>query len=213
MKKLTPVQIDSIRSRHGLISPADWTKCVSHLHARLTDEDPAGADVWQKAMASVKRFVEWAVWTSGKKFSDEARDCLALASQHRMSAELIHEENETPCVFSQRCTPALFRSPSHPSPACVSVRVQCNFSWWAHHEETGLECPHTSRWFVYESMFSYLVKGVFALGHLSQMLEEQSRTMQPAGLGAEEFAQQPVWQELLDKINCILFVVRECLDM
>lgn len=207
MKKLTPAQSEAVSQRSGLFTPAMWQGCVAYLHALLTDDDPNSTDIFAQAMALIKMFVDWALLVAKKRFGEHAHACLLLASQKEMQPELEHTMHDAPCVFSARTTPLLYASSSHAAepPSPVYLRVQRKFTWWAHHEQTGLECPHESPAFVYESRYSYLVAGMYALGHLGSLLKQQSRVHAVAGL--REFQAAPVWSELHCKINEILYVV------
>jgi hypothetical protein len=140
-----------------------------------------------------------------KRFGVLGHECLLLASTKEMLPELEHQLHEARCVFSGRKWPVLYRSPSHPVPSAVGIRVQRKFTWWAHHEKTGLESPHTSAAFVYESQYSFLIMGVYALGHLAAILKQYSRAC--GNLSLDDFQELPVWTELYLKLNAILRIV------
>ncbi len=205
MRKLTAAQSESVGDRKGLISPQLWQACVSYLHALLTDDDPSNTDSFGQAMLLVKTFVDWALQVSKKRFGTLGYECLLLASQKEMQPELEHTMNDAPCVFSGRTTPLLYTSASHPLPTPVYLRVQRKFTWWAYHEQTGLESPHASPAFVYESRYSFLILGMYALGHLGALLKNQSRAHAKESLA--EFQADPIWSELYLKINEMLFAV------
>lgn len=210
MKKLSSAQLASIRDRDGLFSSAVWKQCVAHLYAKSINVESIESDAWQQMVILIKRFVEWATSACEAKFNEDALECLTLATEHRMSPELVHETYDDPCIFSRRCVPDLFTSPSFPEPRCIAIRVQCRFSWWAHHQDTGLESPVESRWFVYESLYSHLIKGMYVLGHLPATIEAQSKTL--TGLSEEEFTSHEMWADLFSKINAVLYVVWAALE-
>jgi hypothetical protein len=205
MRKLTAAQSESVSQRKGLFTLVMWQGCVAHLHALLTDDDPSNTESFALAMLLIRTFVDWALQVAKKRFGALGYECLLLASQKEMQPELEHTMGDAPCVFSGRAAPLLYTSTSQAEPAPAYLRVQRKFTWWAHHEQTGLECPHASPAFVYESRYSYLVTGMYALGHLGSLLKHQSRVHATAGL--EEFQAAPIWAELHCKINEILFVV------
>ena len=205
MKKLTSAQSESVGDRKGLFSQALWQACVAYLHALLTDDDPSNMDSFAQAMLLIRTFVDWALQVAKKRFGVLGYECLLLASQKEMQPELEHTMNDAPCVFSGRTSPLLYTSVSQPEPAPVYLRVQRKFTWWAYHEQTGLESPHASPAFVYESRYSYLIIGMYALGHLGALLKQQSRVHSKASL--EEFQANSIWSELYLKINEMLFVV------
>jgi len=208
MRKFTTAQSESIASGTGLFDIDVWRGCVAHLHALLTDDDPASdLDSWSRAMQLIKTFLEWALGRARDRFGALGHACLVHASTNEMLPEFEHLQSIAPCVFSGRTAPVLYRSPSHPEPRACSVRVQRRFTWWAHHEQTGLESPHTSAVFVYESQYSFVVSGVYALGHLGSILKHKSRACAPDACSLEEFATLPLWDELYAKINAILCVV------
>ncbi len=205
MRKLTSAQSESVGNREGLFSLGVWQSCVAYLHALLTDDDPTNTDSFAHAMLLIKTFVDWALQVAKKRFGTLGYECLLLASQKEMQPELEHTMHDVPCVFSGRTTPLLYTSASQAEPVPVYMRMQRKFTWWAHHEQTGLESPHASPAFVYESRYSYLITGMYALGHLGSLLKHQSRAHSKASLN--EFQADPIWSELYLKINEILFVV------
>ena len=208
MRKFTAAQSESVASGSGLFDIDVWRGCVAHLHALLTDDDPASdLDNWSHAMQLVKTFVEWVLAKARVRFGALGHECLLHASTKNMLPELEHQQCEAPCVFSGRTNPVLYRTPSHPEPCASSIRLQRRFSWWAHHEQTGLESPHTSAAFVYESHYSYVISGVYALGHLGAILKHKSRALAPDPCSLAEFQALPLWSELYLKINAILCVV------
>lgn len=205
MKKLSASQCDSVSNRRGLFTLAAWNRCVAYLYAQLTDQDPVSTGSYVESMLLVKMFVDWALQVAKKRFSALGHECLLLASTKEMCPELQHPLSIAPCVFSARTSPQLYCSPAHLAPVFVNERVQRKFSWWAYHEQTGLETPHFSDSFVYESQYSHLVVGMYVLGHLSALLKRQARKMQD--LGEAAFKADPVWPEMLAKIGDILFTV------
>jgi hypothetical protein len=207
MRKLTAAQSDSVASQSGLFSAAAWRGCVAYLHALLSDDDPVvDLDSWTHAMQAVKTFLDWALVQARARFGVLGHQCLLLASTKEMLPESEHQLHEARCVFSGRKRPVLYCSASQPEPCAVSVRVQRKFAWWAHHEQTGLECPHTSAAFVYESQYSFLVIGIYTLGHLGAILKQHSRAC-AANLSLKDFEELPVWRQLYLKLNAILRVV------
>lgn len=207
-RKLTPAQSDSIRKQTGLFDAVLWGGCLSYLHALLSCDDPSNTEPWMTAMQLIKVFIEWALQQARLRFGPLGYECLYHASTKEMQPELEHPLHEAKCVFSGRTHLDTFSTPSHPEPQVIGRRVQRKFSWWAHHEQTGLESPHTSASYVYESQYSYLVLGMYTLGHLGAILKHHSRA---CGLQVSlaEFQSNPVWAELYVKINMILYVVHE----
>jgi hypothetical protein len=206
MKKLSASQVASISRQHGVFDESAWLGCLAYLHRLLADPDPSNTEQWTDAMTQIRMLVDWAVHETRTRFGALAQSCVSLASQRCMSAESLHELNAVPCVFSGRKRPRLYHTGDASKAECASVRVQCHFTWWAHHEQTGMECPHRSETYVYEAQYSYLIKGVSVLGHLPQLLRHESMSV-PADSTFEEFQSHPKWDALYRKINNIMYVV------
>jgi hypothetical protein len=183
-----------------------WMQCVTYLHAQLTDDDPISASSFTKALLLIKVFLEWALQMARVRYGEQGHECLLMASLHEMGPELEHPLHTHACVFSARLHPVLYTSPSHAEPTPVSVRLQRRFHWWAYHETTGLESPHASPSFVYESQYSHLIAAMHALGHLGAMLKQEARAFD-SQIDADTFKSHPMWETMYQAINDILFVV------
>jgi hypothetical protein len=208
MRKLSATQIDAVRLRDGLFDFRTWRSCVSYLHALQTNEDPENSGEFAHVTKLVASFVAWSLLAATAKFGSTGVRCLQLAASKTMLPELEHSLHEAPCVFSGRTSVLALRSPSAPVPQAVSKRVQRQFVWWEHHEQTGLESPHFSEAFVYESQFTYLVQSFHALGHFADIAKAKARELWASGVThAVEFQAHPMWKEFYEKINCLFYVV------
>jgi hypothetical protein len=121
-----------------------------------------------------------------------------------LADELIHEQHSLPCIFTGIRHPLLYRSEREREARPASVRLQCRFRYWTHHEQTGLECPHFTPWFVFESQFALLIKAFYVLGHWEQILTQQASNM--THMEQEEFVRQEVWKETWKKLHALLAV-------
>ena len=206
MRKLTAAQARSVASRKGLFDHVIWSGCVAYLYALLANPDPENNECWIRAIALIKSYLEWSLMQARARFGVNGGTCLLMASSKEMTPEKEHPLNESPCVFSGRKSPELHP----PSMQAVYTRVQRTFRWWDHHEDTGLECPHESYLYVYESRYSFLIEGIYTLGHIAAILRRYSQECPSVG-DADAFARLPIWATLYERINCVLFVVQKLL--
>lgn len=208
MKKLTALLSQRVESQRGLFDVDEWNSCVSYLFATRTDDDPSSdTAMWNQCMQLVRVFVDNSLQRAHSRFPELGYECLVLASNKEMTGPpVMHALNEDPCVFSGRLELPAFRTPTRSTPFTVNARVQCQFHWSAHHAMTGMECPHSSSWYVFESQYTFLVLGMYMLGHLGPMLKQHAKAILP-GATAEEFQRDEMWKELYQKINSAMFVV------
>lgn len=209
MKKLTNIQTQRVASQRGLFDLSAWLNCVDYLFVTRTDDDPADAVIWNQTMQLVRIFIDGALHVASSHMPELGYECLLMASCKELSGPPVaHALTEDRCVFTGRFKPPLYRSPSHKEPISVCERVQCRFQWWAHHTITGLECPHTSSWYVFESQFTMLVLAVHMLGHLPAILKQHAKSILPGATG-DEFRKDPLWGELYLRINSAMFIVHQ----
>jgi hypothetical protein len=208
MKRLTALLSQRVESQRGLFDLDAWNSCVSHLFATRTDDDPScDTAMWNQCMQLVRVFVDDSLQCALSRFPALGHECLLMASSKEMKGPPVkHALNEDPCAFSGRTELPAFRTPTRPEPFTVNSRVQCQFHWSAHHAMTGMECPHASSWYVFESQYTFLVLGMYMLGHLGPMLKQQAKSTLP-GASADEFQRSPLWEELYQRINSAMFVV------
>lgn len=188
----------------GLISCDDWNSCIQYLYATLSDEDAGCPLAWSSVLGKVRSFLDYMLVQYKKKLGPTAMTCLNLAVNKEMSMEYHHEMEQDPCIFSQRLTPCVYRSQIH-TPCVSTKRVHCNFTWWALDDTLGIEYPHASPYFVYEFQYSFIIKGVYVLGHLAQILKKISTQLGATNWLA--FKQSSMWVEWLKKINCLCRVL------
>lgn len=208
MKKLSSVLSQRVESKRGLFDADAWNSCVSYLFASRTEEDPSSnTAMWNQCMQLVRVFVDDALRSAQALFPGLGHECLLLASSKELSGPPVkHLLKEDPCIFSGRTLLPTFRTPTRSTPIAVYTRVQCQFHWSAHHAMSGMECPHTSSWYVFESQYTFLVLGMYMLGHLGPMLKQKAKEVLP-GATEEEFKRDPMWEQLFQRINSALYVV------
>ena len=200
-RKLTVSQLNGVQAKAGLFDNKSWRKCLVYLFALLTVSDPPDPEEWTSTHQLLRNFTDWAIQTAHVRFGASAASCLKHASDQDMGVELEHQRSNEPCVFSGRTTPLKHAG------VVTSLRVQCDFIWWAHHQETGLACPHWSDPFVYEAQFSFLVKGVYLVGHFSELMRHLSKSNSLPSLTQEQFLQSGVWTDAYEKLNCAMYVI------
>jgi hypothetical protein len=204
MKKPTSSQQAAIRNGRGLVSASEWRNCMEYLHRLFHEEDPPESVEWKDMLRKVQIAASWLLEQSLIHRGRSAHRCLELSLHSSLSDELIHEQESLPCIFTGRRKPLLYRTAQDREARPASVRLQCRFRHWKHHEQTGLECPHFSPWFVYESQFALLIKAFYVLGHWEQIIRQQASEM--AHMEQEEFVQQQVWKETWNKLHAMLAV-------
>lgn len=205
-KRLSTAQVQSVSTGKGLFTPDAWKGCLVYLHELRSNPDPINTEQWMQSLGTIKVFLEWALFQTKSRFGKLAHECLLAATQKEMTQELQHELNDVPCIFSFRRHPILVSTASRPAEA-TSSRLQCSFRWWAHHEQSGMECPHTSQAYVYESHFSFLIRGMYVLGHLAAVLQDVATKDKEEGVTVAAFQARPEWVEFYSKLNHILYVV------
>lgn len=198
MKKLSAAQLTSISRKQGLFDRSKWQACVDYLYLSLESEDPADSETWIGVCQLIRNFVDWSLQAAQPR-GDRAVECLKHATEHTQEAELNHERNDERCIFSGRRRPLAHRAQP------VTRRIQTRFSWWAHHVENGMECPHWSRSYVYEAQYSWLIKGMQALGQFSPILRGQAQQLKSCT--KEEFLAHSIWEQYYVNINHILYAI------
>lgn len=183
-------------------SDSDWKDCIEH-HFRFGADDSPSAVSYQVV---VDRFDDM-VKDFLRRVRERARDprmydCLKLAATTQVCPEFEHEQVTEKCIFSGRTQPMEISVSGSSRTVIPFRRLHCCFTWWAQHPETGLDCPHFSSFFVYESRFSYIIKGMHVLGHFDAML--RSVALEMKDLAHDEFVSDPRWSRLRDNLNAIV---------
>ena len=202
--KLTTQQLACMARGDGVLTDQAWHGCVRYLFALQSDSDPVDCDDWNAAMSVVRDVSTWTLAQSERRYGPAAAACLKLAHTQNMTEPLVHPGDIIPCTFSRRTAPLLYTSSKHSQPRAVSVRVQRRFYAWEYHPVTGLQTPHFSAFYVYESHFEWLIEAVHVLGHFDAMLRKTSAARAAAAGTELEWTADGTWQTLRANLNGLL---------
>jgi hypothetical protein len=208
--KLSAAQLLRISRGGGIFNEDEWRGCIAYLFALRTSNDPSDSDAWNACMASVRMVLSWALSQCALKYGRAAHECLVHASTHCMMEELNHivigktGARRARCVFSHRARLPYYKAPLR-ARQTVSRRVQRRFYSWKHHAQTGLQSPHFTPSYVYESHFSHLINAVYTLGRMPEMLQGVASSPELA-LPADEcvWTTHPMWSRVCTNINALM---------